>query len=259
MEVNNLQAGYGDCPVLQQINFSVAAGEWVSIIGPNGSGKTTLLRLIGAYLTPSGGTVMVDGRRVETYARKDLARAIAVTGAQIPADFPFTVSEFVLLGRTPHMANWAWERPQDWRETAAAIQQTGLAKHSSQLVNQLSSGGQQKAVLARALAQQPTILLLDEPTVHLDIAGQVELMDLLLRLRDECDLTIIAVLHDLNLAALYSDRLLLVNEGRVQALGSPSEVLTTANIERAYGCKVLITEHPAYKVPQIVPLPAKPV
>ena len=256
IEVAGIRVAYAAEPVLDGLSLAVAEGEWLGILGPNGSGKTTLLRTLSGYLPARAGHVLIEGRPVAAYGARERALRLAAVGSGFTAEVPLTVAEYVALGRTPHLAGpWGRERAGDWEAVRAALERVGVAGLAGRPVAELSAGERQRVVLARALAQEPRILLLDEPTSHLDIGHQVEVMDLLDRLRRSLGLTLVAVLHDLNLAALYCDRLLLLREGRVLAAGSPAEVLTPARLREAYGCDVLVQRHPVAGVPQVVLLP----
>lgn len=255
--VTGLRVGYGGRLVLDGVDLRVGPGQWVSILGPNGSGKTTLLRAVGAYLKPVSGTVTVDGRPAASFGRRELARLLAAVGVDLPPDFPLAVGEYVMLGRIPHSSGWGWEDACDRQAVARALEQTGTAGLADRPMDRLSAGERQRAQLARALAQEPAVLLLDEPTVHLDISRQVELLDLLQRLRSETGLTVLAVLHDINLAALYSDLLVLMRDGRPVASGPPARVLTAETLEAVYGCPVVVQRHPLCPVPQVFVIPGR--
>lgn len=257
LAAGGLRVAYGGGVVLDQVDLRVRAGEWVTILGPNGSGKTTLLRAIGAYLEPLAGSVHVDGRPAASYRREELARIMAAVGVNVPGDFPLAVSEFVMLGRIPHAPGWGSPGSRDHQAVARALEQTGTATLADRSLDQLSAGERQRALVARALAQEPAVLLLDEPTVHLDICRQVEMLDLLARLRAATGLTILAVLHDINLAALYSDRLVLMRDGRPVAAGPPARVLTAETLEAVFGCRVAVQPHPLRPVPQVLVIPGE--
>ncbi|HEX6988552.1 MAG TPA: ABC transporter ATP-binding protein [Bacillota bacterium] len=253
-----LRVAYGAGPVVDGVDLRVMAGEWVSILGPNGSGKTTLLRAIGSYLQPVDGAVSVAGRGAASYGRRELARMLAAVGVDLPAEFPLSVSDFVMLGRIPHGSGWGWTAGRDQAVVEHALEQTGMTRFADRPLDRLSAGERQRALLARALAQEPAVLLLDEPTAHLDIHRQVETLDMLAQFKARNGLTVIAVLHDINLAALYSDRLVLMRDGRVVAEGPPADTLTRENVERVFGCRVAIQRHPERPVPQVVVLGARP-
>lgn len=255
LEVAGIRCGYGAEPVLDGVSFRVAPGDVVAVIGPNGSGKTTLLRVIARAVAPQAGGVYLDGRDVHRMAPGAVARSLAVVQQDLPAEVGFPVEEMVALGRLPHAVGLSGEGPADWAAVARALEQTGTARLAQRPFDRLSGGERQKVTLARALAQEPRVLLLDEPTAHLDIHHQLEVMDLLLGLAEKQELTVLAVFHDLNLAAAYADYCILMGGGTIQAIGPPAEVLTPENIERVYGCPVAVQRHPVTGTPVILLLP----
>jgi len=257
VEVNGLGLNYGQQAVLRQVDFTVAAGEFFLIIGPNGSGKTSLLKTLAGLLSPAIGQVEIFGRSPQTQKRRQLARQVAMVPQQAPIDFPFRVAETVLMGRSPHLRLWELEGEADHRLAAQAMEFTEIDHLSERRLDQLSGGERQRVLIARALCQQPRLLLLDEPTSSLDPAHQIKILDLLERLRRQQGVTIVMISHDLNLAAMYGDRLLLLNQGRISALGPPHEVLTFEILEKCYGCLMLVSENPLGRVPRVTPVPEK--
>lgn len=253
LDVAGVRAAYVAHPALAGVTLRVERGEWLGILGPNGSGKTTLLRVLGGYLRPLGGTVLLEGRPVASYPSRERARRLAGVGAEPPPEFGFTVLEFVLLGRIPHAGPWEGEGEEDRRAVERALRLTGTEALAGRPLAALSAGERQRVYLARALAQRPRVLLLDEPTAHLDLRYQQEVLALLERLRREEGLTLVTVLHDLNLAALYCQRLLLLAGGRVLAAGGAGEVLRPEVLRAAYGCEVCVAPHPVLGVPQVLP------
>jgi len=251
LTISGLTHGYGRQPVVEDVSFSVSEGEFFIIIGPNGSGKTTLVRAISGAFKPRGGKIEILGHPLRSYSRKGLARNIALVPQSAPADVPFTVAEVVLMGRSPHLSLLAIEKREDMESAQRAMSFTHVGHLADRGLDQLSAGERQRVLIARAVCQQPRILVLDEPTAPLDPAHQVHVMDLLERLRREENITIVMVSHDLNLAALYADRLLLIKSGRVVSLGRPADVLTFETLEKAYGCVLLVDENPVKKVPRV--------
>ncbi|WP_091930087.1 ABC transporter ATP-binding protein [Blastococcus sp. DSM 46786] len=243
VEVVGLDAGYGRRPVLSAVRFTVAAGGWLGIIGPNGSGKSTLLRSV-LGLHPHEGEVRIDGLPLTAMPRRDRARLLAYA-PQLPV-LPEGVStrDYVLLGRTPHRPLLAAPRRVDREVVADVMGRLELEALADRAVVTLSGGEQQRAVLARALAQQPRVLLLDEPTAALDLGHAQQVLDLLDRLRRQDGLTVVSTLHDLTLAGQYAERLTLLAEGRVVAEGSPEEVLTAAVLSEHYGARARIVPGP---------------
>jgi cobalamin transport system ATP-binding protein len=227
----------GGHPVVDRVDADVADGEWVALIGPNGAGKTTLLRAL-ARLVPFAGEIELDGRPLAELGRGELARLVAVV-PQEPSTPPWmTVAEYVLLGRTPHLGPLAKEGARDRDAAARALARLDLLAFVERRLGTLSGGEKQRVVVARALAQEAAIVLLDEPTAALDIGHQQQALDLLDGLRAESGLTLVAAMHDLTLAAQYADRMVLLDGGRVVADGAPAEVLTAPVIARHYGAAI---------------------
>jgi len=240
-------------PVLAGISLAVAAREFVGLLGPNGSGKSTLLRLIGGTLTPAAGAIRVAGLPVGRANRRELARRVA-TMAQTPIlPDAFTVAELVLLGRTPHLRTFQAEGPDDFAAARRALRAAECLPLAGRRIGELSGGERQRASLARALAQEPRVLLLDEPTAHLDPGVGQEIMATLIRLNREEGLTIVASFHDINLAAALCPRLLLLHEGRVLADGPPGTVITPPLLRRAYGYNAQVIPHPQTGRPVVLP------
>jgi iron complex transport system ATP-binding protein len=255
LEIRQVYFSYLDGLVLHNINLSVKPGEMVGLLGPNGSGKTTLIKLASGVLKPVQGEIRLDGSNLSQLSRRFIARHIAVVPQQFHIPFAFTASEIVMLGRTPFLRPLAEENETDRRLVDNALELVGIKELAGRRFDELSGGERQKVILAMALAQQPKLLLLDEPTVHLDIAHQVEILELVRSLNMGQGLTVIAAMHDLNLAALYFDRLILLKEGRVWADGAPSEVLTEAKISEVFSASVRVEKHPLTGVPHIVVMP----
>ncbi|MDR2017363.1 MAG: ABC transporter ATP-binding protein [Syntrophobacterales bacterium] len=257
LEIRNLTCGYGSDPVLKNISVTVRTGEFVTIIGPNGSGKTTFMRAVSRVIKPANGLITLDGRNVSDFSFKEFARMVAVAGNLRDTDLPMSVFEFVLLGRIPHLKGLsALENRTDFAHAHDAMALTGTLDLGKRSVNSLSSGERQIVFIARALAQEPRLLLLDEPTSYLDITHQARVMDLVKKLNSEQNLTIITILHDLNLASHYCDRILLFKDGTLTRDGSPGEVLTKEILEEVYRTPVVILENPATGRPYVCQLPS---
>lgn len=257
VHVEGLSHSYGDHAVLNGLAFSVDPGVFFIIIGPNGSGKTTVMRVISGVVRPDAGRVEILGRSVRGYGRKALARVVALVPQMATVHFPFSVMETVLMGRSPHLGMLGFEQARDFeiaRETMAFTQVDHLI---SRKLDQLSGGELQRVMIARAICQEPQIILLDEPTASLDLSHQVRIMDLMERLKEERGVTVVMVSHDVNLAAMYGDRLLLLKEGRVVMLGTPKEVLTFELLEQAYGCTLVVDRSPLGDYPRVNPVPRK--
>ena len=240
---------------LQHINLTVRKGEMVALIGPNGSGKTTIIKLAAGVLTPGQGEVLLNGANLKTLSRKEIARRLAVVPQYFYIPFAFTVDEVIMLGRTPFVGAFSGETEREHFMVRQAMELTGIEQFSNRAFNELSGGERQKVVLAMALAQEPKLLLLDEPTAHLDINHQVEILEMVRGLNREQGVTVVGAMHELNLAALYFDRLILFKEGTIFAEGAPSAVLTETTIHDVFGASVQIDQHPSAKVPYIIILP----
>ena len=231
----------GGRAVVRDVDLNIAEGEWVALIGPNGAGKTTLLRSI-ARLVPFSGSIELDGRDTEGLARAELARLLAVV-PQEPSTPPWmTVGEYVLLGRTPHLGPLAKEGLRDRGAAAEALARLDLLGYAERRLGTLSGGEKQRVVVARALAQEARIVLLDEPTASLDIGHQQQALELLDALRAESGLTLVAAMHDLTLAAQYADRMVLLDDGRIVADGGPGDVLTEHLIARHYDASIQVVD-----------------
>ena len=237
IELTEVSVELGGRRVVDRVSASVARGEWVSLIGPNGAGKTTVLRAV-AGLVPFAGSVRLDGRPAPSLGRLERARLLALV-PQEPATPPWmTVGEYVLLGRTPHLGPLAREGARDRKAAARALERLDLLPYAARPLGTLSGGEKQRVVVARALAQEARIVLLDEPTASLDIGHQQQALELLDFLRAESGLTLLGAMHDLTLAAQYADRMLLLERGRIVAEGVPSEVLTAERLARHYEAAV---------------------
>ena len=235
----------------------MATGNFFIIIGPNGSGKTTLLKVMAGILKSQADQLEILNRPVDHYSRKALARTIAFVPQMIPIDFPFSVTEIVLMGRSPYLGMLGLEQEKDLEIAKQALTFTGVEHLAHRKLDQLSGGEQQRVFVAKAICQEPEIILLDEPTASLDLAHQVRLMDLMEKLKNERGITVVMVSHDVNLAAMYGDRLLLLNKGEIVQLGAPREVLTFQTLEQVYGCTLLVDESPLGKTPRVTPVPRK--
>lgn len=240
LKVLDVACAYDSVGVLEGVTFSVGRGEFTGIIGPNGSGKTTLLKTISQILRPVRGVVLLSGEELSKIKPGKLARQMAVVPQETVVNFPFTVRDIVLMGRSPYLKRFQSEGPRDFEVVRRAMQITATDYLADRLITALSGGERQRVIIARALAQEPEILLLDEPTAHLDINNQVEILNLLRFLSRERGLTVIAVFHDLNLAAQYCDRLILLRKGKIYRIGGPEEVVTAENIRKVYGASVLV-------------------
>jgi len=257
IDVRKLNYHYDKSRVLNDLSFTVGSGDFFIIIGPNGSGKTTLLKSIIGISRSSVKDIYIFNRPLEDYDRKDLARTVAYVPQAIPVDFSFTVKEFVLMGRSPHLGLLGIEEKRDIELAKSAMEFTEVYHLSHRRIDQLSGGECQRVFIARAICQDSKILLLDEPNASLDLAHQVRVMDLMEKLKKDRQTTIVMVSHDINLAAMYSDRLLLLKNGKKIAAGSPKRVLNFKTLENAYDCNILVDESPMGKLPRITLIPGK--
>ena len=250
-EGKNLKFKYDESWVLDGLSFEGSEGEILGIIGPNGSGKTTILRILSRVLIPQEGEVYIKGKNLLELEQKEIAQIIGVVPQDTYFPFPFTVGEVVLMGRSPWLSGFGFESSEDLQIASQAMALTNTLSFSSRLIFELSGGERQRTIIARALAQQPQIMLLDEPTVYLDIGHQIEIYDLIKKLNAEKKLTLIIVSHDLNLASEYCDCLILLDAGRIYKMGSPKEVITEENLSRVYQSKVLVEENPVTGAPRV--------
>ena len=238
-------------PVLDGVSCEVSAGEVLAIAGPNGSGKSTLVGLLDGLLAPSSGTVLLDGRPVARMPRREVARAVGFVAQSGELHFPLSVLEYVLQGRFAHGHLLGFETDEDLAAARRALEMTATAEFATRHVLELSGGERQRVMLARAVAQEPRALLLDEPTANLDISHQVRMLDLVRSLAHGAGLAVAVVTHDLNLAAEFADRLLLLGDGRVRGVGTPAEVLTAERIEALFGVPVVVDANPANGAPRV--------
>lgn len=249
----NLTCGYESAFLLKDINCEIEPREFFGIIGPNGSGKTTFLRATTKIILPQKGEILLKGTNLKELSYQQIARQVAVVTQTGELTSDMTVEEFVLTGRIPHLKRLQFlETKTDWGKTKKALELTGTLFLKQRWVNSLSTGEKQLVAIARALAQEPEIILLDEPTSHLDIGHQIKILDFLRRQNKREGLTIVVVLHDLNLASQYCDRLMLLNQGQVRQIGTPSEVLTYKTIEEVYGTVVVVQKNPLSKKPYVL-------
>ena len=253
----SIHASYDSGSVLKDVSFSVDKSEFFIIIGPNGSGKTTLLKILSRILPFQEGTLDIEGMPMDRYSRRALAKIIALVPQSVPEDLPFTVKELILMARSPRMGLLGLEGDHDIRQAEEAMAFTQVEDLAERKMDQLSGGERQRVFIARAICQEPEIILLDEPTAALDLAHQVRIMDLMEKLREEKGLTVVMVSHDINLAAMYGNRLLLLKKGRIVKLGLPSEVMTFETLEETYGCPLLVGESPLGRFQQVTLVPRK--
>jgi iron complex transport system ATP-binding protein len=250
--VNNITLGYNGSPVLKEISFTASRGRILGIIGPNGSGKSTLIRAISRVIQPDTGSIIIDGQDLKKMKAKEVARMVAVVPQNPDLPKMMTAFELVLMGRTPHLRLLQNEGESDFAVVRKAMEATRTSDFAGRQIAKLSGGELQKVTIARALAQEPDVLLLDEPTAYLDIKHQGEILNLAKQLCTEKTLTVIVALHDLNLAAQYCNRLIMLSNGKIYSEGAPPEVLTEENIREVYGTSVHIFPHPVNQTPTVL-------
>lgn len=243
LEIQDLEFGYKDEPILKGISFDVNEGEFLSIIGPNGSGKSTLLKTLNRLYAINSGKIKVHNKDLYSYKSRELAKTIALVPQDTSLDYDFTVEEVVMMGRHPYKGRFEKENNDDVEIVYEAMEMTNTLKLKDRLITEISGGERQRVFIAKALAQKSSIILLDEPTSHLDINHQMDILNLLESLNIEQGMTIVLVIHDINLAARYSDVIILLKNGIIQSKGIPEDVITTENIEMAYNLKVAIEKN----------------
>jgi iron complex transport system ATP-binding protein len=261
LEIRDLALSYGERVALRDVSLSLARGELLGVVGPNASGKSSLIRAITNVVTPQRGEVRLDGSPVRRLSQRELAVRVAVVPQNPSLPEAFTVLEVVLMGRTPHLGLLQSERQADWAAVRRALEQTDAWELVDRRIGELSGGERQRVVVARALAQETPLLLLDEPTAHLDVGHQATVLELVRRLcrppeadgADGCPKAVLAVVHDLTLAAQYCDRLAMLSEGRLVALGSPHEVLSPQVLASVYRTQVSVFSHPVTGRPVVTP------
>ena len=254
MKIQNLYSGYGNEDILKGIDLSINKGELIGIIGPNGSGKTTLLRTMTGILKPNKGQIYIESENLAKISQKEIAKKIAVVKQNIEP-VALSINDYVLMGRFPHYSKLQFFEKQDDRLLSNQyMRMTDIFPLRHKLMSDISGGERQRAQIAKALTQEPVILLLDEPTSQLDIAHQVKVLDLIKRLNRDQGFTVIMVIHDLNLASEYCSKLIMMKKGEIFKTGTPEEVLTYQNIEKVYETLVLVEKNPLTKKPFIIPV-----
>ncbi|WP_052284768.1 iron-enterobactin ABC transporter ATP-binding protein [Kluyvera genomosp. 1] len=251
---DQLTLAYGKKTIAESLNVTIPDGHFTAIIGPNGCGKSTLLRTLSRLMTPTKGHVYLDGEEIQHYASKEVARRIGLLAQNATTPGDISVQELVARGRYPHQPLFSRWRQEDEDAVQNAMQATGIVNLASQSVDTLSGGQRQRAWIAMVLAQDTSIMLLDEPTTWLDISHQIDLLELLSELNRERGFTLAAVLHDLNQACRYATHLIALREGKIVAEGAPKEIVTPELIEAVYGLRCMIIDDPVAHTPLVVPL-----
>jgi iron complex transport system ATP-binding protein len=252
LEIQNLTLAYGHTTVLHDLSFSVEKGEMLGLIGPNGSGKSTLIKAISNVISPKSGNVLLKGMNITKIHRSELAKLMGVVPQTPILPSSFTAFEIVLMGRNPHMSLLSYENEKDLEITYQAMERTSTLHFAERRIGELSGGEIQRIIISRVLAQQPETILLDEPTANLDISHQLDVLDLIKSLCTRNNLTVVITVHDLNLAAQYCDRLALIKNGKLHAIGTPQEVITPENIKDVYGAEDCVYTHPVNGLPTVL-------
>lgn len=252
LEVSGIACAYDGTDVLSDVTVRLSPGDFVAVAGPNGSGKSTLIRALSRVLRPRMGAALLDGSDLYAIPARRSAQAIAVLPQEATVEFEFTCEEIVLMGRAPHLGRFETESEHDRAVVRAAMERTATWDLRHRAILELSGGERQRVLLARAFAQEPKVLLLDEPTAHLDLTFQVQILRLVRALRDEKRTAVLASLHDLNLAAAYADRIVLLSKGRIAAIGTPAEVLVEPILRPVFGSDVTVRVHPDTGAPLVL-------
>ena len=251
LEVKNISVGYGESEIVKDVFFALRKGEILAILGANGAGKTTLLKSLNAGLPLNKGEILLDGKSLKSFSRREIAKRIAVIAQETETKFPVTVLEFVLSGRFAHGNAFGWESESDLQIVEHVLQICDLVNFEDRLMNRLSGGERQRVVLARALATEAQILLLDEPTANLDLSHQALMFRLVRERCKSCASSAIVITHDLNLASEFADEILLLKKGKVVAKGKPEEVLTVRNLREVFDVEVFLDANPNSGKPRI--------
>ncbi|MBC7319582.1 ABC transporter ATP-binding protein [bacterium] len=254
IETFGLKCGYEGREILKGITISLLPGELIGLLGPNGAGKSTLIKALSKILRPIAGTIYVEGEDIESLSFKDVAKKVGVVPQETLLDYNFTVYDVVMMGRNPYISRFKGETKLDKEIVLEAMKSTNTLEFADRSITELSGGEKQRVILARALAQQPKILLLDEPTSHLDISYQIEMLNLIKRLIKEKNIGALSALHDPNLASQFCDKIILMKDGKIYDFGTPKEVLTSKNLKDVFNIDVIVKQHPIYDSVYILPL-----
>ena len=245
LKVQNISINYGVCAVVQNVSFALSPGKIIALLGANGAGKTTLLKSLNASLPVAKGEIFLNGKNLNDFSRREIAKEITVIAQENETKFPVSVLEFVLAGRFAHGGNFGWETEKDLQIAVDCLNLCDLKNYENRLMNQLSGGERQRVILARALATEAKIFLLDEPTANLDLAHQAMMFRLVRERCETRDSSAIVITHDLNLASEFADEIILLKNGKIPAKGAPQIVLTEENLQEIFGVKVLLDQNPS--------------
>lgn len=251
ISAENISVSYGDHQIIEKLSLEISQGGFIGILGPNGCGKTTFLRTLSRILTPKEGAVYIEGTDVNEFDSKALARTIGCVSQETNIAFNFTVKDVVMMGRHPHIGRLTPLSEADLKIVDDAMKTTNVSHLADRFVTEISGGERQRVLIARSIAQQPKILLLDEPTSHLDISHQIEILSMIQALTPK--ITVVGVFHDLNLASHFCDRIVLMETGKIIKVGTPAEVLTTELIKKSFSTRMMVTTHPISGKPYLVP------
>lgn len=256
LKIKDLVVSYGDKKIINGFDLSVYRGEFVGIIGPNGTGKSTLIKAITGIIDSKKGSISVKGEKHKNLSKRQLAKLLAVVPQEFNIEYAFSNFDIVMMGRNPHIDRKNKLGKKDFQIVKEAMTLTNTWRFKDSLFNELSGGERQRVIVARAIAQQSSIILLDEPTSHLDIHHQLEIMELIYGLKEKRKITVVAVLHDINMAARFSDRLILLNKGQIIAQGSPDEVIREENLSKVYRMEMIVRNNKILGKKEIIPLRA---
>jgi len=254
LTIEGVDCSYGSVDVLKDVSFVVQSGQFLGILGPNGSGKTTLLKSISRVLKPKKGAILIGEADIYKMKTVEVAKQLAVVPQETPVTFDFTALEVVLMGRNPHMARFKMESKTDLEIAKKSMELTRTWEFADRPVTELSGGERQRVIIARALTQEPQVLLLDEPTTHLDISNQLEIMDMIKHLCETKKMLIVAVFHDFNLAARYCDSIILLKDGKIVAAGKSDETLTSENVKKVFSVDTIVKNHPITGQLHVIPI-----
>ena len=254
LKFEGVHTGYGSKEVIKGFTADIHKGEFVGLIGSNGTGKSTLLKCLSGLLPITGGRIVVGGRDNAGLKQRERSQMVAVVPQSFDIDYDFTAEDIVLMGRNPYLSYKDRESAEDYRIVEQAMKMTKTLGFRGRMFNELSGGEKQRVIIARAIAQEPDIILLDEPTSALDVHHQIEVMELIDQLNKNDHMTVVAVLHDINLASRYCGRLIMIQGGRVVADGPPADVVIERNLKQLYNMKMLVRENAVFEKPEIVPI-----